>query len=325
VKRRELMLLLGAAMVAARTLRAQQKAMAVVGYLNGGSPPLSVGHGPVHQGLSEAGWVEGQNMAIEYRWAEDHYDRLPALAADLVSRKVDVIVAVGGTPEAIAAKSATSTIPIVFTGASDPVGAGLVASFSRPGRNLTGFSPMNIELMAKRFEMLTEVVPQVRVIALLVNPNNQTTEAVIRAVQEAARVKGVQLPILKASTEEEIDAAFATIAELRAGGLVVGSDSFLAAQREQLAALALHYAVPAIDQDRSFAASGGLISYGRNVPASLRQAGVYAGRILKGEKPADLPVQQPTIFDLVVNLKTAEALGVTVPPSILARADEVIE
>jgi putative ABC transport system substrate-binding protein len=219
MRRRELMLLLGGTMTAARGLRAQQKAMAFVGYLNGGSPPLSVGHGPVHQGLNEAGWVEGQNMAIEYRWAEDHYDRLPALAADLVSRKVDVIVAVAGTPEAIAAKSASSTIPIVFTGASDPVGAGLVASFSRPGRNLTGFSPMNIELMAKRFEMLTEVVPQVRVIALLVNPNNQTTEAVIRAVQEAARVKGVQLPILKASTEEEIDAAFATIAELRAGGL----------------------------------------------------------------------------------------------------------
>jgi putative ABC transport system substrate-binding protein len=324
MRRRDFIIFLAGATIPARALRAQQKAMAVVGYLDGQSPPLNFGHGPVHQGLSEAGWVEGLNMASEYRWAEGHYDRLPALAADLVSRKVDLIVTTGGTPEAIAAKSATSTIPIVFTGVSDPVGNGLVASLARPGGNATGFSPMNIELMAKRLEMLSEVVPQVRVIALLVNPNNQTTEAVIRAVQEAARVKGVQLPILKASTEEEIDAAFATIAELRAGGLVVGSDSFLAARREQLAALALHYGVPAIDQDRSFAASGGLIGYGAST-AGRRQAGVYAGRILKGEKPADLPVQQPTIFDLVVNLKTAGALGLSVPPSILARADEVIE
>jgi putative tryptophan/tyrosine transport system substrate-binding protein len=276
-------------------------------------------------GLRETGYVEGQTVAIEYHRAEGSYDRLAALAADLVSRKVDLIVTADGTPEALAARSATSTIPIVFNGVADPVGAGLVTSLARPGGNLTGFSPMNIELMAKRFELLSELVPQVKVIALLVNPNNQTTEAVIRAVQEAARVNGVQLPILKASTEGEIDAAFATLVELRAGGLVVGSDSFLSDHGKKLSALALHYVVPVIDQGRGFAASGGLISYGRNIADSYRQTGVYAGRILKGAKPADLPVEQPTTFELVVNLKTAQALGLTVPPLLLAQATEVIE
>jgi putative tryptophan/tyrosine transport system substrate-binding protein len=245
------------------------------------------------------------------------------LAADLVSRKVDVI-ATGGTPSVLAAKSATSTIPIVFS-SGDPVAAGLVASLAQPGGNLTGVSIMAIELMPKRLELLSELVSQARVIALLVNPNNVNAEGMIGDVREAARAKGVQLPILKAGTESEIDAAFASLVELQAGGLVVGSDPFLSSRREQLVALAAEHAVPAIYEFREFAAAGGLISYGTSLTAAYRQAGIYAGRILKGAKPADLPVQQPTTFELVVNLKTAKALGLTVPPSILARADEVIE
>jgi putative ABC transport system substrate-binding protein len=274
--------------------------------------------------LSETGWVEGQNVAVEYRWAEDHYDRLAALAADLVGRKVDVIVAIAGAP-ALAAKSATSTIPIVFAGVGDPVGFGLVTSLARPGSNLTGFSNVNVELTPKRLELLSELVPQAKVIALLVNPNNPNTESIIRDLQEAARAKGVQLPILKAGTESEIDAAFATLVELRAGALIVAGDPFFFGRREQLLALASRHAVPANYMWREFATAGGLISYGTRVTEAFRQAGNYAGRILKGAKPADLPVQQTTIFDRVVNLKTAEALGLTVPPSILARATEVIE
>jgi putative tryptophan/tyrosine transport system substrate-binding protein len=328
VKRRELLLLLGAAMTAGEALRAQQKAMPVIGQLSVFSPPANLGdllRGPIHQGLSETGYVEGQNVAFEYRWAEGHYDRLPALAADLVSRKVDLIVTIGGTPSALAAKSATSTIPIVFAFVADPVGIGLVASLARPGGNLTGFGNISLELMPKRLELLSELVPQARVIVLLANPNNAYTEPMIRVVQEAARAKAVQLPILKAGTESEIDAAFATLIELHAGGLVVGADAFFLSRRNQLIALASRHAVPVIDQAREFAASGGLISYGSSIAAENRQLGIYAGRILKGEKPADLPVQQPTTFELVVNLKTAKALGLTVPPSILARADEVIE
>jgi putative ABC transport system substrate-binding protein len=277
-----------------------------------------------HQGLGETGYVEGQNLAIEYRWADNRYDRLPALAADLVDRKVDLIVAIAGAP-ALAAKSATSTIPIVFSGVGDPVGFGLVTSLARPDGNLTGFSNINVELTPKRLELLSELVPQAKVIALLVNPNNPNTESIIRDLQEAARAKGVQLPILKAGTESEIDAAFATLVELRAGALIVAGDPFFFGRREQLLALASRHAVPANYMWREFATAGGLISYGTRVTEAFRQAGNYAGRILKGAKPADLPVQQTTIFDLVVNLKTAEALGLTVPPSILARATEVIE
>jgi putative tryptophan/tyrosine transport system substrate-binding protein len=278
------------------------------------------------QGLSEAGYVGGQNLAIEYRAAaEGHYDRLPALAAELVSRKVDLIVASGAIPAAHAAKNATSTIPIVFRVGSDPVAAGLVASLARPDGNLTGVSILAGELTPKRLELLSELVPQAKVIALLGNPNNPGNEPMIRNMQEAARSKGVQLPILKADTESEIDAAFASLVQLHAGALVVGADPFLSSRREQLVALASRHAVPAIYAWREFVAAGGLISYGASLTAAYRQVGIYAGKILKGAKPADLPVEQPTKFELVINLKTAQALGLTVPPSLIAIADEVIE
>jgi putative ABC transport system substrate-binding protein len=325
MNRRELLFLLGCAMTAAPALRAQQKAMPVIGFLGSTSPgPFAPYVAAFRQGLSETGYVEGQNLAIEYRWAEDHYDRLPALAADLVGRKVDVIATGGGPPSILAAKNATSSIPIVFS-TGDAVGEGLVASLARPGGNLTGVSILTVELYPKRLELLSELVPLARVIALLVNPNNPQTEGVIRDVQEAARTKGVTLPVLQAGIESEFGTAFASLVQLQAGGLVVGADAFFTSRREQLVALASRHAVPAIYPWREFAAAGGLISYGTSLTAAYRQLGIYAGKILKGAKPADLPVQQPTTFELVVNLNTAKALGLTVPPSILARADEVIE
>jgi putative tryptophan/tyrosine transport system substrate-binding protein len=306
--------------------RAQQKAMPVIGYLASSSAGPSV---PVvyafHQGLGETGYVEGQNVVIEYSWAEGHYDRLPALAADLVGRKVDLIIASGSTPSALAAKNATSTIPIVFTGVNNPVERGLVASLARPGGNATGLSILFVDLMPKRLELLSELVPQAKVIALLVNPTNTADEDTVRDVQEAARAKDLQSPILKAATTSEIDAAFATLVQQHADALVVGDDPFFGSRLEQLVALASRHAIPAIYWRREFAAAGGLISYGPSLIDSYRQAGIYAGRVLKGEKPADLPVQQPTKFELVVNLKTAKALALTVPQSILAQADEVIE
>jgi putative ABC transport system substrate-binding protein len=306
---------------------AQQKAMPVIGYL--GSTSLASGSNEPYvagfrQGLGETGYVEGKNLAIEYRWAEGHYDRLPALAADLVGHKVDVIVTTGGAVTAQAAKDATSTIPIVFV-VGDPIAAGLVASLARPGGNLTGFSIMTSELMAKRLELLCELVPLARGIALLANPDNPISEAMIRDVQGAARAKGLQLPILKAGAEGEFEAVFASLDQLQASALVVGADSFFASRREQLVALTARHTVPTIYESRSFVAAGGLLSYGASFAGMYRQAGGYVGRILAGAKPADLPVQQPTRFELVVNLKTAQALGITVPPSILARADEVIE
>jgi putative ABC transport system substrate-binding protein len=326
MRRRELMLLLGGAMTGSRALRAQQKPMPVIGYLpSGRHSPFNPFAAAFRQGLSETGYVEGQNVVIEYRQGEGRYDRLPALAADLVGRKVDVIAAFS-IPSALAAKNATSTIPIVFSIGADPVEFGLVASLARPGGNLTGVSALLVELMAKRLDLLSELVPEARVIALLVNPNNPNTERVIRDVQEAARAKGArQLLILKTGSESEIDAAFASFVRPQAGGLVVSSDPFFDSQREQLVALAARYAVPAIYEWREFAAAGGLISYGPSLTALFRQVGIYVGKILKGAKPADLPVQQPTTFELVINLSTAKTLALTVPQALLARADEVLE
>jgi putative tryptophan/tyrosine transport system substrate-binding protein len=303
-------------------LRAQQKAMPVIGFLWGSPGPWTSFVAAFREGLSETGYVEGQNVAVEYRWTEDHEDRATSLAADLVGRKVDVIVT--GGPAVRAAKSATPTIPIVFIN-GDPVGQGLVASLARPGGNLTGVSILTVEMMPKRLELISELVPHSNAIALLVNPTNSTTEDVIREVQEAARVKGVQLSILRAGTKDEIDAAFASLAELHVGALVVGPDGLFNTRRDQLVALASRHAVPAIYPWREVATVGGLVTYGPSLNAAGRQMGIYAGKILKGAKPADLPVQQPTTFELVVNLKTAKELGLTVPPSILARADEVIE
>jgi putative ABC transport system substrate-binding protein len=298
--------------------------MPVIGYLNFASPgPRAAVTAAFLQGLSETGYVEGQNVAIEYRWAEGRYDRLPALAADLVSRKVDVIVAAGPFP-AIAAKSVTSTIPIVF-GAGDPVGLGLVASLARPGGNLTGVSMMGGELQPKPLELLSELVPDAKMIALLVNPNNPSAEPLIGDMQEAARAKGVHLRILKAGIESEIDAAFISVAQLHAGGLVVSGDPFYSSRRDQLVALASRHTVPASYESREYTASGGLISYGPSLTAAYRLVGTYTGKILKGAKPADLPVEQPTRFELVINLNTAKALGLTVPHSMLMLADEVIE
>jgi putative ABC transport system substrate-binding protein len=326
LNRRELLIFGGSVVAWPLAARAQRKAMPVVGILNSSSHgPNPLGSGPVAQGLSETGYVYGQNVAIEVRFAETQYDRLPALVADLVGRNVDVIVTIGGTPAALAAKSATSTIPVVFTSVSDPVGIGLVASLARPGGNLTGFSNIAGGLTPKLIELLTELVPQASVIAMLVNPNNPAEESVVRDVPEAARAKGVKLLILTATTEGEIDAAFTSLVQLQAGALVVNADGLFTSRREQVVALASRHAVPAIYWWRQFAEAGGLMSYGPSSTDTFRQAGVYAGRILKGEKPADLPVQQPTRFELVINLKTAQALGLTVPQSILARADEVIE
>ncbi len=327
MRRREFVQLLGGAAVTwSHPLRAQQKAMPVIGFLSTTSA-LSTPDpfmAAFHKGLSETGYVEGKNLAMEYRYAEGHYDRLPALAAELVDRKVDVIVT-GGIPAARTAKSATSTIPIVFFGVGDPVGFGLVASLARPGGNLTGFSNLATELMPKRFEWLSELVPRAGVIALLVNPNNPNAERVAREVREAARTKGVRLPILKAGTEGEIETAFASLVQLQAGAIVVAADPYFSSRGEQLVALTSRHAVPAMTMWNNFAAAGLLASYGVNNIAVFREVGIHAGKILKGAKPADLPVQQPTKFELVINLKTAKALGLAVPQALLARADEVIE
>jgi putative ABC transport system substrate-binding protein len=327
MRRRDFMIVLAGAMAAwPLAARAQQKAMPVIGVLSTGSPSASSGPlmGAFRQGLSEAGYIEGQNVAIEYRWAEGHYDQLPALAADLVGRKVDLIMA-NSPPSALAAKSATSTIPIVFRSGADPVEDGLVASLARPGGNLTGVSFVADELTAKRLELLSELVPRARVIALLMNPKNATAERVIRDMQEAARTKGLQLYVLKASSESEIDSAFASLVQLHVDALVVGGDPFLSGRREQLVALASRHAVPSSYAWREFAASGGLISYGPSLTSAFRLVGTYVGKVLKGAKPADLPVQQSTTFELVINLKTAKALGLTIPPIILVQATEVIQ
>ena len=326
MKRRHAMALLGSAFAWPLAARAQQESMPKIGFLHYASPdPSAYQVEAFRRGLSEAGYVEGKNVAIEYRWAHGHYDRLPALVADLVARKVDLIAALGGTPAALAAKSATSTIPIVFSSGGDPVAVGLVASLSRPGGNLTGVSILNMELHPKRLELLFELVPRAKVIALLVNPGLAETERVIQDVRAATRTKGAELQILNAGNESEIDAAFATLAHWNADALIVGSDPLFTSRHQQLVALASRDAIPAIYPWREFAAAGGLISYGTNLTAVVQLAGTYAGKILSGKSPVDLPVQQPTTFELVINLKTAKALGLTVPQSMLQRADEVIE
>jgi putative tryptophan/tyrosine transport system substrate-binding protein len=324
MRRRDVMTMLAGATAYPLLASAQQKAMPVIGFLSAVSAkPHAPFVAAFRLGLSDGGYVEGQNLEIEYRWAEGGYDRLPALAADLVGRKVELIVA-QSDQSALAAKNATSTTPIVFI-AGNPVGGGLVTSLARPSHNLTGVSLLTTELMPKRIALLSELAPEAHVIALLVNPNGPNAEHMIKDGQEAARAKGVQLPILKAGSEGDIDAAFAQLVQLQAGALVVAADTFFNSRRERIVALASRHSVPALYEWREFAEAGGLISYGTSLASVYRQAGIYAGKILKGVKPADLPVQQPTKFELVINLKTAQALGLAVPQSLLARADEVIE
>ena len=323
MRRREFIALVGGAAVT-WPLVARAQSMPVVGVLNSG-PPQPDGRTitAFKQGLKQAGFIEGQNVAIEYRWAEDHYDRLPALAADLVRRQVAVIFA--NTASAPVAKAATATIPIVFQIGSDPVKEGLVASLNRPGGNLTGMVSLNAEVGPKRLELMHEVVPAAASIALLVNPANPIAETLSRDGQSAARSLGLQLQVLRAGTENELDTAFANLAPLRVGAVTIGADAFFFRHSAQLAALATRYAMPSISPYRPFAEAGGLMSYGGSSTDAYRLTGIYAGRILKGEKPADMPVQQLVKVEFVVNLKAAKTLGLAIPLPLLGRADEVIE
>ena len=325
MRRREFITLLGGAAVAwPLVARAQQPAMPVVGFLNSASPELYAHQlSAFRQGLKEAGYIEGRNVAIEFRWAENQYDRLPALAADLVRRQVAVIAV--NNPAALPAKAATSTIPIVFTVGSDPVALGLVASLNRPGGNLTGITSLNVEMGPKRLDVLHEPVPKATIIALLINPANPNAETMSSELHAAARTRGLQLHVLHASSGRDLDAVFAALVQARAGALLIGTEPLFIGLSEQLAALALRHAVPTMFQYREFVAAGGLMSYGGNVLDQFRQVGVYTGRILKGEMPADLPVQQATKIELIINLKTAKTLGIEFPPTLTGRADEVIE
>lgn len=328
MRRREFITLLGGAAAGwPLTARAQQPAMPVIGLLGSESPDLWAGRmRAFHQGLGETGYVDGRNVAIEYRWAEGHNDRLPALAADLVRRRVTVIVAPGSTPATLAAKAATSTIPIIFWIGSDPIELGLVVSLNRPEGNLTGVTTLNHGLVAKRVQLLHEVVPGTNSIAVLINPTSPTlTKISIEDAQAAARSLGLELHMLNASTERDFDLVFANLIQLRAAGLVIGTDTFFSSRLEQLAALSVRHAVPTIYHFREFAAAGGLIAYGGSLAEAFRGTGVYTGRILKGEKPANLPVQQVTRVELYINLKTAKALGLDIPLPLIGRADELIE
>ena len=332
MRRREFITLLGGAAVAPSLLwplaaRAQQPAMSVIGYIGPQPSELSADRlSAFQQGLKEAGYVEGRNVAIQYRWADNHYDRIPGFLAELIGRRVAVIAMAGSTPGVVAAKSMNSPIPVVFSVAGDPVQLGLVASLNRPGGNLTGMTVWNAPVVPKRMELLRELVPSASNIGLLTNPTSSpVTEDETRYAQEAARTLGLQLHVLTVSTESEIDAALGTLARRGRSALLVGSDVLYFVRREQLAALAAQHALPAIYDRREFAVAGGLMSYGSSILDVHRHVGIYVGRILKGENPADLPVMLPTRFTFVVNLKAAKALGLDVPPSLLATADEVIE
>jgi ABC-type uncharacterized transport system substrate-binding protein len=327
LKRREFITLFGATAVTwPLAARAQQRAMSMIGFLSSRSPGESAGVvAAFRQGLGEAGFVEGQNLAIAFRWAEGHYDRLPALAAELVDLRVVALFAAGGPPSALAAKAATSTVPVVFSAVNDPVRLGLVPSLNRPSGNITGMSFLNSEIIGKSAQLLKEMVPAVAAIAYLVNPSSPSAEVYTEEAPAIARALGIRVPVLDASTEHDLDEAFASLGKIGADALVVPAEPFFDSQRDRIVALAARHALPAIYGLREYAVAGGLMSYGASLPDAYRQGGIYVGRILKGDKPADLPVMQPTKFDLVLNLKTSKALGLTVPDRLLALADEVIE
>jgi putative tryptophan/tyrosine transport system substrate-binding protein len=326
IGRRQFISAIGCAAARPLAARAQQASLPVIGFLSSASPDTyAIRLRAFRQGLKDAGYVEGQNVAIEYRWAEDQNNRLPVLAAELVHRQVDVIIA-GGTPTAVAAKAATATIPIVFEVATDPVKIGFVASLDRPGGNITGVANLNVEIGPKRLELLHELLPSVTVIAVLVNPANPALfEPFVRSAQAAASRLGIDIHVLNASTERDLDTVFAALVQLKAGALIIGPDVFFNAHIEKIAALANGHAVPAVYQYRPFVEAGGLLSYGSDETDTYHQVGIYAGRVLKGERPAELPVMQSTKVELIINLKTAKALGLTIPLPLLGRADEVIE
>ena len=325
-KRRDFMRLLGSAAAWPLAARAQQSAMPVVGFLSSRSADESARVVPeFHRGLAEAGYIEGQNVSIQYRWALSQYERLPALAQELVGLRVNIIVAVGGEPSARAAHVATATIPVVATFSADPVASGLVASLSRPGGNLTGVSDLTSTMEPKRLGLMHELTPDAKTLAILLNPNFPPAARQSEELEQAAHAMDIEMHILRTSSDADIDLAFASMTQLRAAAFVVASDPFLLTRRDKIVALAARYSVPGMYTFRDYAFAGGLMSYGTDLADVYRQVGVYAGRILKGGKPADLPVVQPTKFELVINLKTARALGLTIPPTLLARADEVIE
>ena len=325
MKRREFIALVGGAATWPLAARAQKLAMPVIGYLATGSQDIFASRlAALRQGIGEHGYFEGRNVAIEYRWASGLYDQMQAFAADLVARRVDVIVSVG-PPSLRAAVAATSTIPVVFVTGSDPVRDGLVGSMSRPDRNLTGITFLAVDLTPKRLQLVAELVPQAKLIALLANPANRAEERVVVDAQTAAKTAGLEIAILKASNDSEIEAAFGTLSERRAGVLIVSPDTLFTTRAEKIAALAVRQTIPTIFAFRESVLAGGLASYGPSTPRVHRDAGLYVGRILKGDKPGDLPVLQPTTFELIINLKTAKALGIELPPTLLARADEVIE